>query len=115
MVGAGNTLLGFTVIIFCMSQLGMSPPLANATGMIGGYFLSYALHRRYTFRSTVAHGRGLISFLAVMVIGYAANMAVLMGLIALGVAAVAAQALAILTYVAVTFVLNATYVFGRTR
>jgi putative flippase GtrA len=112
-VGALNTAFGFSVIIVCMSGLSMPPPAANAAGLIAGYFLGYALHRRFTFRSKVTHGRGLASFLAVTAIGYAANAAVLLGLLALGMAPVPAQGLAILSYVAITFFLNASFVFAR--
>ena len=114
-VGAVNTLFGFGVIILCMSGLGMPPPVANAAGLIAGYFLGYALHRRFTFRSTVPHGRGLASFLAVTVIGYATNLAVLLGLLAVGMPPVPAQGIAILSYVAITFFLNASFVFARRR
>jgi putative flippase GtrA len=112
-VGGINTAIGFSIIVACMSGLGMPPPAANAAGLLAGYLLGYTLHRRYTFRSTVAHGRGLPAFLAVTAIGYAANMAVLLLLIANGIEPILAQAIAILTYVALTFVLNATVVFGR--
>lgn len=114
-VGAFNTVLGFTVIILCMSGLGLPPPAANAVGLLAGYLSGYALHRRFTFHSTVPHGRGLAAFLVVAVIGYGANMVVLLALIAGGMEAVPAQALAVLTYVALTFFLNARFVFGRGR
>lgn len=112
-VGAINTAFGFSVIILCMSGFGMPPAAANAAGLIAGYFLGYSLHRRFTFRSTVAHGRGLAAFLAVTVIGYGANVAVLLGVLALGMPPVPAQGLAILSYIAVTFFLNASFVFAK--
>ncbi len=98
-----------------MSGLGLPPPAANAAGLLAGFLSGYALHRRFTFRSNVAHGRGLATFLVVTVIGYSANMAVLLALLARGIEPVLAQALAVLTYVALTFFMNARFVFGRGR
>lgn len=114
-MGLINTVLGFAVILLCMSGIGMAPAAANAAGIAVGYLAGYTLHRRLTFRSDIAHRRGLAAYLAVTVTGYAVNLAVLMGLIAWGTGPVAAQAVAVASYVALTFFLNARFVFRRTR
>jgi putative flippase GtrA len=98
-----------------MSGLGLPPLASNAAGFAAGYLLGYVLHRRFTFRSSVAHGRGLPSWLAVAALGYAANLAMLAGLMARGVDVLWAQVLAIATYVAITFVLGRLFVFGGGR
>lgn len=111
--GLVNSLLGFAVIIFCMSGLGLPPLVSNAAGFAGGYLCSYMLHRKFTFRSTVAHGRGLPAWLAVTALGYAANLAVLTSLLARCVDGLWAQAAAVAAYVAITFLLGRLFVFGR--
>ena len=113
--GLANSVLGFAVIAACMSGLGLPPLLSNAVGFAAGFLLGYVLHRTYTFRSSVAHGRGLPSSLAVTGLGYAANLAVLSWLIGRGVDPLLAQALAVASYVAITFVLGRLFVFGPGR
>jgi putative flippase GtrA len=110
--GLVNSLLGFAVIVLCMSALGMPPPLANAAGFAAGYLSGYLLHRSFTFRSSVPHGRGLARWLAVTAFGYAANLAVLMWLVALGTDLLLSQALAVACYVAISFILGRLFVFG---
>lgn len=112
-VGAGNTAFGFSVILLCMYALGMPPAAANATGFIAGFFLSYTTHRRLTFRSSVDHRQGLPAFLVVTLIGYAANMAMLLGALGLGLHVILAQAMAMATHVVITFFLHASFVFAK--
>jgi putative flippase GtrA len=112
--GALNTCISFAVIILGMMAFGMSPPAANATGFGVGLLTGYMIHKRYTFRSTVAHIKGMLSFLAVALIGFGVNMAVLVSLVQGGVGHVWAQILAVGTYVLITFFLNKTFVY-KTR
>ena len=98
-----------------MSVLGMAPVIANAAGYAAGYVTGYLLHRSFSFRSSVPHGRGLARWLAVTCAGYAANLGVLTALIALDVNHVLAQALAVGSYVVITFILGRLFVFGTPK
>ena len=111
-VGLANTAVGFGGILFCMLVLALPPALSNVLGSAVSYVLGYLLHRRFTFRSSVAHRRGLPSWLLVTAIGFGANLAVLAKLIALGVDPVLAQAVAVATYITVTFLLSRFFVFA---
>lgn len=104
--------MGFGGILFCMLVLALPPALSNVLGSAVSYVLGYLLHRRFTFRSSVAHRRGLPSWLLVTAIGFGANLAVLAKLIALGVDPVLAQAVAVATYITVTFLLSRFFVFA---
>ena len=55
--------------MFCMLVLALPPALSNVLGSAVSYVLGYLLHRRFTFRSSVAHRRGLPSWLLVTAIG----------------------------------------------
>ncbi|MFN4140918.1 GtrA family protein [Aestuariivirga sp.] len=110
--GALNTVIGFGVIVIAMAGLAMAPAAANVVGFLIGYVTGYMLHRNFTFRSKVGHGKGLAAFMGVTITGYAANMTILLSLIALGVNDYVAQALAVITYVMLTFLMSKRYVFG---
>lgn len=114
-VAAGllNSLLGLSFIALLSMGFGLAPFEANAGGFLAGYLTGYALHRYFTFRSSVPHGRALATYLIVIAIGYAVNLAVLVLLIRLGISGMLAQVAAVAAYVVVTFLLSRHFVFRR--
>jgi putative flippase GtrA len=109
--GALNSLLGFCVVVVCLTMLGLSPLASNGSGFLVGYLSGYALHRRFTFRSAVPHRRGLPTYLIVVAVGYVVNVLVLFLLLDRGISGLLAQALAIAAYVLVTFSMSRTFVY----
>jgi putative flippase GtrA len=96
-VGMLNTVAGLAVI-FSARALGLDEVPANATGYAVGLMLSFTLNRRWTFR----HRGPLLAlasrFAVVTLVAWLVNLAVLLGLLHLGVAAVLAQTGAVLSY-----------------
>lgn len=114
--GGLSTLFGYSVIALCMAAFAMPPLAANAAGFAAGYVVSFLLHRRFTFRSTVGYTSGLAAYLPVVAVGYVANAAVLLvSTRLLGLNPYLAQALAIATYVVLTFLGSSKFVFGKVR
>lgn len=111
-VGMLNTVLGYCVIFACMYLVKMSPESSNITGYLVGLVGSYVLNRKYTFNSK-QHRRSEISrFLAVFVVAYASNFAVLVILIhSIGMHEGTSQVLAGIVYVVASFIMNKYYVF----
>jgi putative flippase GtrA len=113
-VGVLNTILGYGVIFGCMYLLGMDPVISNVIGYLIGLMLSYTLNRKVTFQSTSKSKTELVRFLAVFLIAYFANLAVLMILIRVGIFhEVINQIGAGAVYVFFSFFLNKYYVFYR--
>lgn len=111
-VGVLNTMLGYCVIFTCMYVAKMSPEISNAAGYVVGLFASYILNRKYTFNSRQTQHSEVIRFLAVFVVAYALNFAVLVILIhRIGIHDGASQVLAGLIYVVASFIMNKYYVF----
>ena len=114
--GGFSTLFGYAVIALAMGVFALAPLAANATGFAAGYVLSFLLHRSFTFRSSVGLTAGLAAYLPVVAIGYAANAGVLLlSTRLLHLDPYLAQALAIATYVVLTFLGSSKFVFGKAR
>lgn len=111
-VGVINTLVGHGVLFVCMLGLGLAPVPSNVIGYLCGLACSFALNRRFTFRSEGRIRRELPRFLLAFLLAYASNLAVLLiGLHGLRLGAVAAQLVAAVTYTAVFFALSRRFVF----
>jgi len=111
-VGMFNTLLGYAVIFACMYLAKMSPEGSNIVGYSVGLIGSYILNRKYTFNSKQNRRSEMVRFLAVFVVAYASNLAVLVILIhRIGMHEGASQVLAGVVYVAASFIMNKYYVF----
>ena len=112
-VGVFNTVLGYCVIFACMYLAKMSAESSNVVGYAVGLVASYVLNRKYTFNSRQNRHSEMIRFLAVFVVAYALNFAVLVILIyRVGIHEGASQILAGLVYVAASFFMNKYYVFN---
>lgn len=111
-VGVFNTLLGYCIIFACMYLAKMSAESSNFTGYAVGWVASYVLNRKYTFNSKQSHRSEIVRFIAVVVIAYALNFAVLVILIhRVGIHEGVSQILAGIAYVITSFVMNKYYVF----
>ena len=75
-VGLVNTAAGYLVIVIGLF-LGAGDVLANATGYVVGLTLSYFLNSRWTFCSASRVGaRTLIRYVAVFIVAYGVNLAI---------------------------------------
>jgi putative flippase GtrA len=112
LTGIANSAAGWTVIVACIWG-GMSGFAANAAGYGVGLMLSFTLNRRWVFGVEGVISRSEVArFLAVFLIAYGANAAVL--LIAqsvLGPADMVAQVPAIVAYVLTFYILSRCFVF----
>ena len=75
-IGAINTLVGLAVIAAAMYFFGINPIVANAMGYIVGIGVSFALNGKLTFHQATLSARIFARFVAVSVIAYVANLAV---------------------------------------
>jgi putative flippase GtrA len=111
-VGVVNTLSGLAVIYLSKWLLGMSDAGSNALGYSCGVALSFVLNRNWTFRHSGAAPLALVKFLVVVGVAYAANLAVVMTSIHLGVNSYVAQALGVPIYTALTYWGSSRYAFA---
>ena len=112
-VGVFNTLLGYCIIFACMYLAKMTPESSNAAGYGFGLFVSYFLHRNFTFKSKQRKIDEVTPFLVVFLIAYATNFVVLLFLIhKLNLNEGLSQVLAGIVYVATSFIMNKYYVFN---
>lgn len=111
-VGLGNTLVGYAVILFLHYGLGAAPVASNIGGYAVGALLSYGLNRRFTFASQRAHLQALPRFCLVVAACFAINLLVLKICVALFSWPVAlAQALAIGAYTLCFYIASRSLVF----
>jgi putative flippase GtrA len=90
----------------------MTPETSNVAGYAAGLVFSYVLNRHYTFSSSQSRRGEIIRFLAVFVVAYASNFAILLVLIhRIGIHKGVSQIFAGLVYVIASFLMNKYYVF----
>lgn len=112
-VGIVNTLFGYALIFGFMFIAGWSPEASNVAGYAIGLVSSYLMNRSITFRSSNERRSEFVRFLVVFAIAFGANFAALWILLhGLDVRDWLAQILAGVVYVATSYMLNRTYVFG---
>lgn len=109
LVGLGNTVLGLG-IIFLLRQV-----VNDFAANLAAYFIvvpiSFITHRNISFRD---HGNKIsayIRYMVVVLVGYAINVILLGSAINRGINEYAAQTMAIVAYVAVTYVMTRLFVF----
>lgn len=111
LVGVANTLISVSVIV-ALTFLGADAVLANVVGFGAGLVNSYLLNGRYTFQ---ANGMRLWQFAVAFAIAYALNLSVLIASRPLaGINILLPQAVAILSYNVVFFILMKLWVFADT-
>lgn len=83
-VGVLNTLLTLAIIFCLTAWFGVGDARANLAGYLAGLAFSFTLNRRWTFRSSGAALPALARFLLVFGVSYLLNIAIVLGLIRLG-------------------------------
>lgn len=112
LVGVVNTGIGYAIIFTCMYVLDMPAVHSNFIGYALGMVISYLLNRVYTFKGSRADFETLVRFCVVTVTAYLANLAALVYLIqSLRIHEGAAQLLAGIVYVIVSFLTHKYFVF----
>jgi putative flippase GtrA len=110
--GIVNTTVGLACIFAAMAA-GANDVVANVFGYGVGLALSFALNRRWTFESDGAVAPQGVRFLVAFASAYVANLAAVLALRDhVGISAYLAQALGVVPYTAVFFVLCRYFVFG---
>lgn len=110
-VGVTNTLLS-TAVFAALFHLGVHYLLASALAFAVGALNSYALNRRWTFRSHAPRGPELARFVCVQAVGLGVNLAMLAGLVeAARIPHVVAQLLAFPVASLIMFALSRQWAF----
>ena len=111
-VGGSNTVLSWCAYAV-MTHLGLAYAVASALAFALGALNSYALNRRWTFRSHELPVPELLRFGVVQAVGLALDVSLLDLLTHHGVHHLIAQALVFPAASAVTFLLSRRWVFAR--
>ncbi|MBC7703379.1 MAG: GtrA family protein [Rhodoferax sp.] len=115
-VGVVNTLAGYAIILVAQFVLGLHPVASNALGYLGGFVVSFVLHRSFTFRSKGSVHRQLSGFAAAAMLCWSLNMLVLhLGLRMAGWLPALAQAVAVSSYTVLFFALTRYAVFHEEK
>jgi putative flippase GtrA len=72
--GVGNTLVGLSVIYFCLYVLGWKSAPANLVGYGAGMVFSFAVNKRWTFADTGSHISAFLRFAVVLCVAYLVNL-----------------------------------------
>lgn len=111
-VGASNTLLSWCLYAV-LEHVGIHYLLASGLAFATGALNSYALNRRWTFRSRGRHAPEIVRFGAVQCIGLALDVSLLYVLVRdVGIHHLIAQALVFPVASVVTFMLSRRWVFA---
>jgi putative flippase GtrA len=78
--GVGNTLVGLSVIYFCLYALGWRSAPANLAGYGVGMVFSFAVNKRWTFGDTGSHFSAFLRFAVVLCVAYLVNLATVLEL-----------------------------------
>jgi putative flippase GtrA len=111
LVGVANTIVGFGVILALQKFAGLDPYSANAGGYAVGLATSFLLNRAWTFQVSDRPAGRLLRFMLVFAISYTANLGTL-ALLLDSAGAALAQAVAVVVYSTIFFVLCRVYVFS---
>lgn len=112
LVGAFATTVHYTLLVLCV-ELGAWPaPLASGFGAVVGAQLGYAGNRQFTFAHRGAIATSWARFQATALLGAALGMAIVALGVWLGLHYVAAQMLATLTAIGLTFLINRRWTFA---
>jgi putative flippase GtrA len=104
LVGVLNTLIGLSVIYFCMHIIGLGYIVSNISGYAVGLTVSFFLNRSWTFRSDKKVYRSLFPFLAVFALAYSIQLLVVfLSIEYAGVNPSFAQAAGIIIYALINF------------
>ena len=112
LVGATNTLMGFSVLLFCQNILFIDPYVSNFLSFILCYYIAYNLQRKFTFKVQVIKFQALI-YLFVMIISWTLNIITLRINLLLGTNINIAQAISLVVYVLSSYFMNKLLTFKK--
>jgi putative flippase GtrA len=110
-VGLANTFTGLLFIYAAKFFGDFGDVSANALGYSVGICLSFALNRSWTFKHRGSTVWTFVGFVLVQLIAYLANLATVLAALALGINGYVAQALAIVPYASISYLLSKHLVF----
>jgi putative flippase GtrA len=111
LVGLGNTVLGLS-IIFLLRQV-VNDFAANFAAYFIVVPISFITHRNISFRDRGKKISAYIRYMVVVLVGYAINVILLGSAINMGINEYAAQTMAIVAYVFVTYGMTRLFVFTK--
>jgi len=115
-VGVFNTTIGLACIFAAKAFLGWGDLAANVSGYAVGLATSFMLNRTWTFRDRGRVSPALLRFLGAFLLAYLANLATVFALRDLvGVDSYVAQALGIVPYTGLFFMVSRALVFVEQR
>jgi putative flippase GtrA len=80
-VGAVGTAAHYSILLFLVEIVSVSPVPATTLGFVAGACINYTLSRRVVFRSKVPFTKGLLRFLAIAALGACLNASILAALL----------------------------------
>lgn len=112
-MGLINTGFGLAIIYAFLYFADASDLVANAAGYAVGFFISFALNRAWTFRSSSPYRQALPKYLILTLVAYGANLAVVIAAHRyFGIDVYVAQLLGVVIYSVMTFVGSRWLVFA---
>jgi putative flippase GtrA len=109
LVGFANTVLGFSLIFFFMLVLNLGHVTSNVLSYMIGLLVSYAMHKKYTFKK---NKNRVFSFVICFAVSYSINLSVLIVLVdVISFNKIAAQVISCMSYILVFYFMNKWYVF----
>ena len=112
LTGGFATATHYAILLVLVESRGVPAPTATALGALGGALVAYFANRRFTFSSAARHRRALPRFFVVAALGAGLNsLIVWVGTSALSWHYLAAQAVATVVILALTYHINRSWTF----
>lgn len=113
-VGIFNTIFGYSIIFSSMYIFNFSPIISNFLGYSISFFVSFFMHKKFTFNSTNSNFLEIIRFLITFIISYFFNIIVLLIMLYIFKSDIGlSQVIAGFFYVIISFYLNNSFVFKK--
>lgn len=112
LAGSIATLAHYIALVIAVESSTLPPALAALLGATTGAMIGYEINRRYTFKSRHPRHRTMARFALVALIGAAISTFVVWAGASLGIHYLAAQAVASLLTLGMTFLINSTWTFS---
>jgi putative flippase GtrA len=111
-VGLLNTAIGYTVFLFLVGYLNITPEFANFMGYIFVLTIAYTLNKIYVFRGSAVAQNPMLKFILCFILSFLINHCVLIFFYRfMGFAAEISQIPAMICYTVVFYFLNRRFVF----
>ncbi len=113
LVGGVATAVQYALLALCVEAFGWPAWLASGAGAVVGAQVAYFGNRRFTFAYRGGYGASWLKFQATALVGAVQGMVVVGVGVHLGLHYLAAQVLATLGGLLLTFAINRVWTFGR--